>query len=204
MRLLIEHLDEHGTVLGSKVIEHREGRPLTVGPEPGADLPTPDLGATLTIRRVSSGRTMLEFLGHQRELTFVEPVAFAADGVFLRLCLLAGDVGGLGLCPRCGGALRHLLGGGAYRSVARDIRSCPACHAQILELEEAVLSVGSFVDTTSTDFFMVLTPRRCPECDGSLKRSQLRTANGQTEVERCVPCRLLVIERPDLDLLTGR
>ncbi len=203
MRLLIEELDEAGHAITSRVVEHRDGTVFRIGPE-GCHHVVPRLQRALAVYRRSSGRVMLDFAGHERELTFAQSVDFSTDGVWLRLSLLAGDVGGRGLCPRCGGALRESLGGGAYRSVARTIRSCAACGAQILELAEAATTLGSFVDATSTDFFTVVTPRRCPGCDNPLKRSRLRTAKGESEVERCIRCDLLVLERPDLDLLVGR
>lgn len=202
MRLLIEELDEGGHAIASRVVEHRDSTPFRIGPT-GAGYEVRRLEVALVVYRRSGGRVMLSYRQHERELTFAESADFNADGVWLRLSLLSGDVGGLGLCPRCGGTLRQSLGGGAYRSVARSIRSCPACGAQILELAEAAMQLGSFVDATSADFFTVVTPRRCPECENPLKRSVLRTARGEAEVERCVRCDLLVLERPDLDLLMG-
>lgn len=202
MRLLIEELDSHGHAITSRVVDHRDSTLFRIGPA-GADHEVPGMESALVIYRKNGGRVMLSYARHERELTFAEGVDFSADGVWLRLSLLSGDVGGLGLCPRCGGALRQSLGGGAYRSVARSIRSCPTCGAQILELAEAAMKLGNFVDATSTDFFTVVTPRRCPECANPLKRSILRTARGESEVERCITCELLVLERPDLDLLVG-
>jgi len=202
MRLLIEELDEAGRAIASRVVEHRDSTMFRVGPV-GSDYEVATLESTLVIYRRSGGRVVLDYAGHQRELSFAEAIDFSVGGVWLRISLLAGDVGGLGLCPRCGGSLRQSLGGGAYRSVARSIRSCPACGAQILELADAAMQLGNFVDATSTDFFTVVTPRRCPECENPLKRSLLRTAKGEAEVERCVRCDLLVLERPDLELLIG-
>ena len=203
MRLLIEELDPNGHAITSRVVEHRDGTLFRIGPA-GSDHEVRGLESALVIYRKGGGRVMLSYARHERELTFAEGIDFSVGEVWLRLSLLSGDVGGLGLCPRCGGALRQSLGGGAYRSVARNIRSCPACGAQILELADAAMQLGSFVDATSTDFFTVMTPRRCPECESPLKRSVLRTAKGESEVERCIRCELLVLERPDLDLLVGR
>jgi hypothetical protein len=202
VRLLIEELDGNGHAITSRVVEHRDSTLFRIGPE-GTDHQVAGLDEPLVIYRRSGGRVMLSYARHERELTFAESADFTVGTIRLRLSLLSGDVGGLGLCPRCGGALRQSLGGGAYRSVARSIRSCPTCGAQILEVTDAAMSLGSFVDATSTDFFTVVTPRRCPECENPLKRSVLRTAKGESEVERCIRCDLLVLERPDLELLVG-
>lgn len=199
---MIEELRANGSAITSRVVEHRDEGPIEIG-SLGSHYEVPTLEGLLRVFRGSQGRVLLAYLGHERVLSFAESADFRVGGVWLRLSLLSGDVGGKGHCPRCGGPLRQSLGGGAYRSVARNIRSCPACGAEVLELADAALSLGSFVDATSTDFFTVVTPRRCPECEAPLKRSVLRTRHGEAEVERCVRCELLVLERPDLEVLVG-
>lgn len=109
-----------------------------------------------------------------------------------------------GACPCCGGGLTNRQLGGAYRSIARDERRCATCDVTVLSLRETTSLVGRFADSSAQDWVMVVTAQRCPQCLQSMTQGRLTTDDGSAEVERCVPCNLLVLEPADRLQLLGR
>ena len=199
MRVLIEILEAGGRGGKKHLVEKAEAR---IGPAgSGADVEVPGLEGT--IRIAGSGRVArLEYGQFDARLEEGHTIDFGLDGVKLRFSLLPGGVvGGRGACPRCGGSLRQALQGGAYRSVARDLKSCGRCGVQVVELRDAGHALGQFSDVTESDWFFVAAPHRCPTCAQLLKRARFRTAKGEAQVERCVACHLVVLDPGDLDAL---
>ncbi|MEM1417566.1 MAG: hypothetical protein AAGH15_21900 [Myxococcota bacterium] len=202
MRVLVDHRDADGRHLATRVLPVGGGTSL--GP-PNSPWPLPELGARLSILPGDDGGCVLRWMKHERRLARGESVAFRVEALTLTLTLLVDEVvGGAGACPRCGMSLRRLLGGGAYRSVARDVARCGRCGVSVLELEDAGASLGQFIDRTAQDWYFVSVPHRCPKCEQLLRRSELTTRHGTSQVERCEPCALLVLDDADQATLTGR
>ncbi len=107
------------------------------------------------------------------------------------------------VCPSCGGVLRGAQVGGAYRTVAREERRCGECNTVVLKLDDAPTVLGHFSDQRAGDWVTVTVPQRCPRCTGTMLSTILRSAHGQTEVEHCPPCGLVVIEPEDEVRLAG-
>lgn len=147
-----------------------------------------------------SGSATCWYDGHRRELHVVQPLLFTLPEIRLRLSVSSGVAevaGGLGRCPKCNASLRHESAGGAYRSFARDLRHCPTCGVDVVKLEDADQTLGSFTDVTQNDWYWVAAPHLCPACGELMRRSRLRTARGDAEVERCLPCGLVVLDPTD-------
>ena len=203
MRVLVDHRDGQGRHLETRVLAVGQG--TTLGP-PGSPWPLPPLGEhTLTIAPSGDGGCVLRYGGHERRLARGASVQFRLETLALQLTLLVDEVvGGAGACPRCGMSLRTLLGGGAYRSVARDVARCGRCGVSVLDLVDAGASLGQFADRTAQEWYFVSVPHRCPKCTQLLRRSELTTKHGTASVERCEPCQVLVLDDTDQATLTGR
>lgn len=146
------------------------------------------------------------YAGHGVWLSPTIPVYFRIPEVSLRLTLETGArsiTGGVGRCPRCSSSLRVQRAGGAYRSFAREVQECAACRVDIVRFDEASQTFGTFVDATANDWFWVATTLRCPSCAELMRRSVFRTARGQADVERCVPCGLVLVDEEDRARLVG-
>lgn len=203
MRFVIEELAEDGvTVVRRENVETEERFELSLSAGPTLDFP---LSSPLVVQPDPARElALLHYEGHRRHLAPGQPLFFSLPEVRLRLSLvgeLGGGVsGGRGRCPRCNGTLRQQSMGGAYRSFARDLRRCERCQVEIVELADAGEKLGQFADATQNDWYWVAAPNRCPGCGNLMKRARLRTAKGEAEVERCIPCELLVLD--DLDRRT--
>lgn len=108
-----------------------------------------------------------------------------------------------GACPSCGDALKSRRVGGAYRSIARDERFCASCEAVVLGLSETTDLVGRFIDRQEEQWVTVTTAFRCPACLAPMTKARLQTDDGAADVERCTPCRLLLLEPTDVAQLQG-
>ncbi len=108
-----------------------------------------------------------------------------------------------GVCPSCGDALVEHQAGGAYRSVARLERRCRSCEALVLALHDAPGVIGAFADRSAHEWVTVIVASRCPQCLESMTRATWSTDRGTIEVERCVPCALVVLEPEDERRLRG-
>lgn len=199
MRFVIEELAEDGrTVVRREKLESKDRFELSRFAARGLDFP---LDQPLVIDPdPGRGTATCRYETHRRELSPAQPLLFSLPGVRLRIAMLGEHVsvsGGRGLCPRCNGALREQAMGGAYRSFARELRRCERCQVEIVELADAGEKLGQFADVTQNDWYWVAAPHRCPGCGELMRRSRLRTAKGEAEVERCVTCALIVLDDVD-------
>lgn len=108
-----------------------------------------------------------------------------------------------GVCPSCGDALVERQSGGAYRSIARVERRCASCGSLVLALNEAPGVLGRFSDRSASDWVHVAVSSRCPQCLESMTRAIFATDRGEIEVERCLSCRLVVLDPGDEQRLRG-
>lgn len=108
-----------------------------------------------------------------------------------------------GVCPACGDALVEHQAGGAYRSIARVERRCASCESLVLALHDAA-GVGKFADRSAHEWVHVGVASRCPACLESMTRATWSTDRGTVEVERCLPCALVVLGPEDERRLRGR
>lgn len=199
MRFEIEELAEDGrTVVRRARLESEERFEISRSAERGLDFP---LDSPLFVDPdPARGTAMCFYDTHRRELSPAQPLLFSLPGVRLRLSMLGEQIsvsGGRGRCPRCSGTLREQAMGGAYRSFARELRRCEGCRVEIFALADAGETLGQFADVTQNDWYWVAAPHRCPGCGELMRRSRLRTAKGEAEVERCAVCALLVLDDED-------
>ena len=108
-----------------------------------------------------------------------------------------------GVCPSGGDALVERQAGGAYRAIARRERRCASCQSVVLGLHEAPGILGRFTDRSALDWVHVTVSNRCPECLDSMSRAVFATDRGEIEVERCLRCRLVVLDPGDEQRLRG-
>ncbi|MBX3246341.1 MAG: hypothetical protein KF901_04085 [Myxococcales bacterium] len=179
-------------------------RPLAGGIELGgdADLQLPE---RLLVHEADHG-ARCRYGEHGAWLSPASPIYFRLPEVGLRLTLEAAGraiTGGKGRCPRCSASLRTQVAGGAYRSFAREVRECTACRVDIVSFDEAGQTFGTFADVTANEWFWVATTLRCPGCGELMRRAIFRTARGQADVERCIPCGLVLVDEEDRRRLVG-
>jgi Zn-finger nucleic acid-binding protein len=199
VHFVVEELAEDGHTIVRRVAFDATSRfelSPRAEPEQRFALPLP----LVIVPDVASGSATCWYDGHRRELHPVQPLLFTLPEVRLRLSVSSGTTrvaGGVGRCPKCNASLRHESAGGAYRSFARDLQHCPACGADVVKLEDADQTLGTFTDATQNDWYWVAAPHLCPSCGELMRRSRLRTARGDAEVERCLPCGLVVLDPAD-------
>jgi len=210
MRFVIEELARDGRT----VVRHSSFATQTrfeVGPEAPTErrfqLPSP----LVVIPDPAHDRAACWYETHSRDLVPVQPLLFTLPQICLRLSLhtvstasVAAIAGGKGRCPKCNASLRERAVGGAYRSFARELSACTVCHVEVVKLDDADQALGQFADVTQNDWYWVAAPHRCPSCGDLMRRSRLRTKHGESEVERCAPCSLLVLDDEDRSRLLDR
>lgn len=108
-----------------------------------------------------------------------------------------------GGCPRCGAPVSERASGGAYRSMVSREQTCDGCGTTVIELGATAQSIGAFSERPETEWVTVSVPMSCPKCSSHLTRTSLRTAHGVAEVERCVRCAIIVLEKKDRAVLGG-
>jgi hypothetical protein len=210
MRFVIEELGADGSTVVRRSSFDAHLR-FEVGPNAPREqrfaLPSP----LVVIPDADDERAACWYETHTRDLLPVRPLLFTLPQIRLRLSLISasnaaslGVSGGKGRCPKCSSSLQQRAVGGAYRSFARDVRACGVCHVEVVELDEAGETLGQFSDVTENDWYWVAAPHRCPSCGDLMRRSRLRTRHGEADVERCVPCALLVLDDEDRSRLLDR
>jgi hypothetical protein len=153
-----------------------------------------ELDGATAILAVGGKRVRLE----QRWTTLEVGMAIVRIGVYPRVGKAV-----RGGCPRCGGSLSEQHEGGPYRAVARREMTCEACELSVLELVDAAAAVGAFSQERQGLWVHVAAPMSCPTCLRPMQRWILTTNKGQAEVERCVPCAVVVLDEDDRSRLSG-
>lgn len=203
MRFVIEELASDG-----QTVVRRSSFAAVTRFEIGPDAPTEQRfglpSPLVVIPDPDNERAACWYETHSRGLLPVQPLLFTLPQIQLRLSIqtestasVTAIAGGLGRCPKCNASLQQRALGGAYRSFAREVRACGICHVEVVELDDAGETLGQFADVTQNDWYWVAAPHRCPSCGELMRRSRLRTRHGDSEVERCVPCAILVLDDED-------
>jgi hypothetical protein len=197
MRVRVEIVDEKGSVVSDGIFD---APLLRIGGDESDDIRIAGLPTWAADVRVEGDRVTVTT--GKTEYVVQEAMTFHVRDVSIRVTphpatLPSG-------CPRCRAPMRDHAVGGAYRSMARREHVCTSCGVTLVELTDAAMSIGAFVDLSRNEWVAVIVPQPCLRCRQLMVRSVFRTDHGEAQVERCPPCGLVLLDPTDRARLAGR